>query len=328
MSRTLYVHVGPRKTATSTIQDALRCHDNSLIIYPKVGLFADGSHHNLVYQILGEVRRSSRAVWQQSLDSLLEKFSHETSASDRNIVISSEVLAESRDVGAFIRSLIPHVGPVDVEIIFVCREHFARAASWYNDRMRAPHRLNAERRISPDEFLDRRSAELCYAPLVRRLRSSGFPVTALNYHPSETWTERFFAHIGLPVSVTLGTLKHKRVGLSTKVLIATIATNRSVRSNEERCKILAAFTAMRGTHERSKFIFGRGAAAGAEKLFGDDRKFLWDDCGIRIEPPDLASQHDGFSITREELREIAEVSRSFGATGSKIVAIAATFVSG
>ncbi|HTW31951.1 MAG TPA: hypothetical protein VMD76_09745 [Candidatus Sulfotelmatobacter sp.] len=53
MARKLFVHVGPRKTATSAIQDCLRRHDNSIVIYPKVGLEGPGCHHGLVYAFAG-----------------------------------------------------------------------------------------------------------------------------------------------------------------------------------------------------------------------------------------------------------------------------------
>ena len=59
MPRTLYLHVGPRKTGTSALQHILRNHDNSIVVYPKVGLWGDGSHHGLVFRFFG-VDRSGK----------------------------------------------------------------------------------------------------------------------------------------------------------------------------------------------------------------------------------------------------------------------------
>lgn len=80
-----------------------------------------------------------------------------------------------------------------MEILFACREHFSRAASLYNHRTA---RWTSQENRTPDQFLVECAADVCYAPLVRNLRRAGFPITALNYHPSLDWVERFLTHIG------------------------------------------------------------------------------------------------------------------------------------
>jgi hypothetical protein len=53
----VFIHVGPPKTGTSAVQHVMRTHDNSQVLYPKVGLWADGSHHNLAFNFYQDFQR-------------------------------------------------------------------------------------------------------------------------------------------------------------------------------------------------------------------------------------------------------------------------------
>lgn len=47
--RRLLIHVGPPKTGTSAVQHYLRSEATPGLIYPEAGRWADGAHHNLVF---------------------------------------------------------------------------------------------------------------------------------------------------------------------------------------------------------------------------------------------------------------------------------------
>ena len=327
MKRKLYVHVGPIKTATSAIQTYLRDVESDSIVYPKVGLGSDGSHHKLVYKFFGEHRQAGRLLRNESVDSLFGKIALEDGDGQKNILVSSELLAsESRDAGEFIRALAARirVPPADVRIVLVCREHFARAASWYNMRVRAPKHRNPEQRFSPDRFLDARAAEICYEPMVRRLKGTGFPVVALEYHPADTVALRFFALVGL--SEIPQAVDRQREGLSTKALIATLATNLVTRSLEERQTLLAAFAGMSGARGPCGFIFGRAAAERAEVSFARDRNFLKEEFGFAMVAPVMDGPLAEFELSREEFQDISVVAREFGSLGKKILEVAGNYV--
>src|SRR5436305_2040836 len=88
-------------------------------------------------------------------------------------VADSQTLRAGMNLGAFIDALRPHVGgnSTAVELLVVYREHFARAASWYNHRIRAVGETR-----TPDEFLNDLAPNLCYAPLLGELDRLGFKI--------------------------------------------------------------------------------------------------------------------------------------------------------
>lgn len=325
MSRTLYIHVGPRKTATTTIQNFLSRHDNSVVIYPKVGLHPEGSHHNLVFTFFGEEHRCVGTSRPRGIRKMFREIGEQVASSDLPVVISSEEIAP-RDVGKFINALLPHVGsePQDVEVIVACREHFDRAASWYKMRMRVA--ANGDQLHSPGEFLNARAEDICYAPLIRRIKNAGFRVQALDYQPSDSWAARFLTHIGFDRSKIPDEVSKKQVGPGIKALVATLATNRVVRSKLKRRKYLKAFGKMVESRKAPSFIFDQDAARKAERIFSEDRKFLLAECGIRIAPPDIRSMENMLYIDEAEFADLAEVAGRFGETGDRIVEAARQFV--
>lgn len=116
------------------------------MIYLGVGLWADGSHHNLVnfFEIClrPEMVKRGRAE-------LLNELSQSFGASDRHIVISSEALFGQAKLGHFVDSLASLSGsPIAIEAIIVCPEHFDCAASQYNQQVKDP--VMMERGIPDD----------------------------------------------------------------------------------------------------------------------------------------------------------------------------------
>ena len=326
LSRKLFVHVGPRKTATTAIQHSLRRHDNSVVVYPKVGLKGPGNHHGLVHAYFGRGSTiTSNRRDHTTAEKLLSKIALEARKSCLDVVISSETLElDWADVGLFIRALLPHVGcsQNDVEIIVACREHFSRAASWYNHRIRD---RRGEQNIHPDEFLAETANAICYKPLIERLKETRFKVVPLSYHPSENWTDRFFRHIGFAEN-QIPRVAEKNRGLSTKALIAKLATNRAIRSDKKRKQYLDAFRGMSDFYGSSKFIFSRACARQVDVAFSEDRGYLLNECGIRLNPPDLGTIENAFFINPVDLEEIALAASRVGREAAQITRFAREYL--
>lgn len=324
MSRTLYVHLGPRKTGTSAIQAVLRSHDNSTIIYPKVGLWGDGSHHGLVFAFFGESRKPrQKIVAPGDIDRLLRKLVREANSSDRNILISSETLGEGRDFEAFIVQLLSSLSmtPGQVEILVGCREHFSRAASLYNHRLRGS---NEQR--EPDEFLRKAARRLCYQRLLTQIRKTGFKLTVLNYHPSQEWVPRFLRHIGF-AEHEMPNVEWKNVGFSAKALVAMLGVSQITRAPQLKKKYLKVLQErMPDARAQSSFIFGREAAIAADRWFGEDREFLRESFGIELRRPDIDSQPGRLALNDEDLVDIIGAADALGKEGARLVEYARRFV--
>jgi len=315
LPKMLYVHVGPRKTGTTATQHALVDDGNSVVVYPNVGLWRDRSHHGLVYKFFGEEKLAEPIS--DSLETLLAKLRDQTAQTEKNIVISSEVL-EFRDVDVFIRGLLPYVNvePANVEILLTCREHFARTASLYNHRLGA--KKVAERR-RPDRFLQEEAAAMCYEPLIRKLMTTEFKVTVLNYHPSETWLSRYCAHVGF-TEHEFPENKKRMVSYSPKALIVILAINEVVESRNDRHEYMKFFAKMPDSRGPSKFIFGSQASAVAEGHFSADRKFLSRKFGIELEPPDYNALENDLFIDASDFEDIEKIARPLGEKGGEITA--------
>ena len=321
--RKLYVHVGPMKTGTTAVQYYLRKHDESVLMYPKVGLYA-GAHHGLVFNFF-KSRRARRAGI-ADVDELFEQVARCTRNRDIDVLISSESLApmawnEPVDVGSFIRALVPHIGTnaPEVEILIACREHFSWAASTYNQSLKG----GSEQR-DPDEYLRTYAARLCFAPTLRGLRNTGFNVTALNYHPSESWVERFLTHVGFPRHL-IPRAQTKNISLSSAGLIAKLASNRVERNAEKKRQLRGKLKKTPEFGAPSQFIFGSGVSEEAERLFAEDRASLSQEFGIELPVPRLDSPNM-FFIQTEDLARIKELVRSLGIDGDAVVENARQYV--
>jgi hypothetical protein len=305
--------VGPAKTGTSAIQDILRRHDNSVVIYPKVGLWGDGSHHNLVLNFYRDYARPE--IVREDIADLFSRIGSEAAASRQDVVISSEVLAGRQKPGEFVRALATHLGDdFQTEFIVGVREHFERAASIYNQRVKDA--VTCETR-GPDEFLVERVRGLGYAPMLRRLEREKIPVAALSYHPAADFVARFLSRIGFPED-RIPEPPQRNVSLSTKGLIATLAANRIARSKEDRSRIFAALRDMPDFHGPSRFIFAPQAALAAEPVFSEDRTFLMRRFGMEIGSSEIARSESAFRISAPEFDQICEASASLGSLGAEL----------
>jgi len=251
----------------------------------------------------------------------MDSLAAECSQTDKDILLSCELL-DSKDIGAFAQALLDHFNAtLDVEILFACREHFSRAASWYNNRARL-RKVN-ECRL-PDQFLIERAADICYAPLVRRLGPRGVEITALNYHPSADWVERFLTHIGFARD-QIPAIKNELISFSPKMLVAHLAVT-EVQSEPRRRALRRALTRMAAPRAPSGFIFGPEAAEIAEQQFAADRQFLKDEFAIELAPPPAEARGSGLRIGRDEFADIAAVAKDFGTDGQAVVDFASKFV--
>ncbi|HEY3638808.1 MAG TPA: hypothetical protein VGK90_11725 [Rhizomicrobium sp.] len=232
-----------------------------------------------------------------------------------------------KNVGSFMDELLSHLKmPLDIELLFTCREHFSRAASLYNNRIRTP---NSPEQRSPDEFLNGHGHKICYAPLVQNLRKTGHRVTALNYHPSDEWVKRFFTHIGF-AEQDIPSNKAVLIAYSPRMLIALLAAKRVVKSPKKVSALIKQFDKqMPRSREPSRFIFSPEAARQAEERhYAADRKFLKDEFNIDLTPPDLSTQTCEFFISDEELGQIAAAASKFGSQGKALVDFARQYVGG
>jgi hypothetical protein len=307
VQRSLFIHAGPTKTGTSAIQDALRRHDNSIVIYPKVGLWADGSHHNLVLNFYGDSTRPE--VVREDSTEQFARIAAEARQSRRDLIISSEVLGGRQKPGLFIRALLDALGPEFSPQILVCvREHFERAASVYNQRVKDA--VTCEQR-SPDEFLTQQSRNLVYAPLVRKFRRAGLPVKTISYHPAADLVPRMLAELGFGGEAR-EPAANRNVSLAPKALIATLAANRVARSEEERDHIFDLLRHMPGFYGTSQFIFSNTAAALAQPGFDEDRRFLEKRFDCALPAPQLPETATAFAIGNAEYDDIAQATAGLG----------------
>lgn len=312
------MHLGPRKTGTTAIQGLLRRHEDPSVIYPKVGLWPDGAHHGLVFKFFGKKRKGK--VPAQSIDEMLDSVASSAAGSDRDIIISSEALHQKRDIAGFVEAIahcLPQ--PVKVEFLVICREHFSRASSWYN------HRVRSGEQESPDEFLKTRAEKLCYVPLLRHVQTTGHKVNVLNYHPSDTLVQRFLTRIGwnendIPPAVT------RNPGLSPKALVLKLAINNVVGNEKKISAIFARLKEMPGSFAPSQFIFSRDVAEAAELLYAADRAFLKNEFDIDIQPRDLTREQNMFLISEQDMQDITEVAAHLKEHADDIVGFARRFV--
>lgn len=314
MGRTLFLHVGPAKTGTSAIQHVLSNHDGGVVLYPRVGLWADGSHHNLVLNYFRDYTRPE--VVREDAALLLNRIGEAAARSDRDLVISSEILFGRRKIGDFAAAMQRHLGKsFRIEVIVVVREHFERAASLYNQRVKDA--VTNERR-DPDDFLDEQAENQCYAKFLRALRRLELDTTVIAFDPAETLAARVLAHLGFAAH-QMTSAPRRNVSLSREALVATLAANRAGGSVEDRNAFVTALQKLPGAYAPSGPIFGLEATARAEQIFSADRRFLRRHFGIDLPAPARAPENGAFAIEISEFEQISAVARDFGEFGRAVV---------
>ncbi|MGD0189700.1 MAG: hypothetical protein ABSD74_03045 [Rhizomicrobium sp.] len=299
MTRRLLIHIGPAKTGTSAVQHVLRSHDNSVVLYPKAGRWPDGSHHNLAFNFFEVYGRAE--VVRESADNLFDRIATEARQSGRDVLVSSEVLAGRKRLPQFVEALLAKLGPeFEPEVLCVVRDHFERASSVYNQRVKDAA-FNEQR--EPDEFLAEQTRKLCYAPMLKPLLRAKFKVTAVNYHPADSFVRRVLALVGFRGD-QIAASPTRNMSLSPQSLVATLAANRVCRTVEERNAVVAMLQAIPNRFAPAQFIFGDGAAATADVAFEQDRSFVRTTFGVSLPVPARMGTVRGLTISSEELAEI------------------------
>lgn len=295
------------KTGTTAIQEILANHDDSVILYPKVGLFRN-AHHQLVYNFLGK-NRQLHGCTNVAKGELLDVFEESAKRTLLNVVISTEWLGShsSRDdISAFMHAVASRVagGPPDVEILLACREHFDRAGSLYGQR------LKGGAQWAPDDFIRENSSDLCYAPLITNLMRTGYKVTPLNYHPSLDWVSRFLGYVGFPAD-RIPEASNANRSFAPWVLVARMASNRILAGNDSqmertRQRIIRNLKRVEGCYAAAQFIFSKDIAAEMESVFREDRIFLSKEFGIQLPTPQIGSQENMFFVDLDSFEYITD----------------------
>jgi hypothetical protein len=298
LSRTLYIHVGPSKTGTSALQAVLQAHDNSVVIYPKAGQWKGGAHHNLVYNYVGQLEHAQAT--HEDIDGLFASIAAEARGSQLPVLISSELLSGQRNSVEFIEMLKSRLdGDFEVEILFTVREHFDRAASDYNQRVKAKGLVEG-----PDKFLAGHTPGLCYEPMLRRVIHPDFRITLIPYHPAPGFVGRFLRHVGFPQD-KIPEVPFLNQSIDVSALIATLAMNRVAPKDRARTKIVKALRELRKVRSERRAIFGWKTMLRAEERIRVDRDFLRSEFGFELPSPDLTGAKSAFWITEEERAAIA-----------------------
>ena len=284
------------------------------MLYPKAGLWGDGSHHNLVLNFFGDYERPEMV--RQDAARLLEEIRREARESDRDLVISSEILAGRRNLRQFVDALKRAVGAeLRVVLVVVLREHLERAASLYNQRVKDA--VFAERR-DPDVFLVEQPLRFCYAALLRRLAQTGLELVVLNYHPAQDCVARCLAVFGFaPEQIPDTTMRN--VSLSRKALIATLAANRLSETRQDRVRFDAALGKISGRFVPSEVFFGREAIARVRQVIASDRQFLRKEYGLQLPRRTRPKDANPLAISEHEFADIAAAMRGLDADADRIL---------
>lgn len=327
LARKLFVHVGPMKTGTTAIQEILANHDNSIVLYPKIGL-SKNAHHHLVHNYRGkdhQVRHCATLPRGQ----LLDAFSAATRESARNVVVSSEWLgthATAACIPQFMHALANRVagGRPEVEILVACREHFDRAASVYGQK------LKTGEQSAPDDFIKSNADILCHAPLITSLRRTGFKVVPLSYHPSRDWVMRFFTYLGFaPEQIPRPSTANQ--SFAPWVLIARMAINNVLTAGDEETASLKRqiVNRLRKPDESclpAQFLFSRSVAEELKERFDGDRAYLMRKFGIELPVPKIATMENKFFMDHESFKKVESAVKLAGEHAKEILKIVSPYV--
>jgi hypothetical protein len=312
--RRLFLHVGPPKTGTTAVQQLLLNRPELGVIYPRVGLWADGAHHNLAFNFFGDAARPE--LVRADSGAQLDEVAALTEGHGQDLLISSESLV-SQDVGALIRALLERLGGGwEAEILFTCREHYDWAASLYNQSVKDPA---MRERHPPGAYLCDAPHRFCLMPMIGRMAASGFPLRVLNYHPAADFVPRFLAAIGLEMPAEQP-VERRNISLGMAGLVAMLATNQVVERQEEAQAFFQALRGMKGLFASAPMIFEPGDMARAAPVLEEDRARLEAAYGVRLPLVDFAERENRFFVSAAEFEQIAARFRSLGDQAEAVIA--------
>lgn len=312
--RRLFLHVGPPKTGTTAVQQLLLNRPELGVIYPRVGLWADGAHHNLAFNFFGDAARPE--LVRADSGAQLDEVAALTKGHGQDLLISSESLV-SQDVGVLIRALLERLGGGwEAEILFTCREQYDWAASLYNQSVKDP--AIRERR-SPGAYLCDAPQRFCLMPMIGRMAASGFPLRVLNYHPARDFVPRFLAAIGLQMPAEQP-VERRNISLGVAGLVAMLATNQVVERQEEAQAFFRALRGMKGLFASAPMIFEPADMARVAPVLEEDRARLEAAYGLRLPELDLARRESRFFLSPAEFEQVADRFMPLGGAAEAILA--------
>jgi len=229
--RGLILHAGPHKTGTSAIQAVLRDQSFGSFYYPKTGQWPDGSHHNLVFSLVPELRRADAEVVHPS--DLLEQLRTELEGvSQDTLLISSEFLSTGC-ASTVVEWLVSQgiADPVGIRALLVERDLLSRAASLYNQAVKDPY--VGETR-SPDQWLVQEAMGLRLEPIVEDLRLAGAEVAVVPYEPAKSLVQRVLLAAGAHAEELPDEIPWTNISMSEPVLMALLEVNCTVADPDER----------------------------------------------------------------------------------------------
>lgn len=299
--RSLVFHVGPMKTGSSAIQAYLTSPGQSEVLYPAVGLWSDGAHHNLFFSHARHLARPDAS--DVSFETHLAALEDAVARDVRDTVISSELIPTDP---TFISAVSARLSRyfARVVVVIVCREHIARAASLYNESVKDP--VPCEQR-SPDAFLRSIAPDLPYARIIADLPVRR--VSALNYHGGDL-IARFMALIGHPVPA-LPPIR-ENISLSTSVVLALLAVNRRVGRGPERRPYLHRLRHLPDALAPSEILFSQEAVADVRAVCDTDTAYLRSAFAITLPQRPAANPGGPYEIPLEEFSQIRDALRASG----------------
>ena len=325
--RKLILHIGPHKTGTSAVQNILRADGYPHLLYPQVGLWeVDGAHHGLVFNFYRDFSRPD--VPHLDVSAMLQELGRQAAASSAAIVLLSSEELGTRDIRPFHEAVLKALPPADwqTEILFTCREHFERASSLYNQRVKDGA---IGLTLTPDEFLHAEGNALCYKPVLERLREDGFRIKVVSYHPASTFVARFLSYLDIQpphasdsefVNVSLSP-----IGLVAMLGLNILAPNLEVREE--------AFRYLLPHHQlwaRSTDIFGRESRQKVAPLFVEDRAYLEQEFSLVLPAstgmtPASGAEGEGLAVGTDDLAWLAEASLGMGDLREPLLQFASRF---
>lgn len=230
-SRRLILHAGPHKTGTSSIQAVLRDHSFEAFYYPKTGQWPDGSHHNLVFSLIPELRRAD-AEFLEPAELLLRLQNELTEISHDSLLISSEFLSTGcakRVLDWFVSQGIADRD--DLHALVIARDPLSRAASLYNQAVKDPY-IGETR--TPDQWLEDEATSLSLEPMLADLRAAGSIVDVVAYEPAETLVQRVLMSAGARAEEVPDAIPWTNMSMSEEVLMELVQINRATTDPAER----------------------------------------------------------------------------------------------